>query len=351
MSEFDLDVLSVIGEAVLIARGEKIVFANSPAVAILGGKCIGKRVSTLLGTEISGMQADDFTANTGVNGKNCIIRATKRNREQIFVIKEVSLDNVAINDAFLYALRESLMIMSMSASRFRAQGEKTGNTDMLDMADSLNKSISSASRIMANITVVRGIQNGTVNFTPEPVDISGLFAEYTDIVSALIPNVKIDYEAPAGLQAKVDPALMKNLLSNLISNAVLHGKCARIHVRLIDSKETVVLAVDDDGCGIEMELLYNVFERYCGPMELSDMSRGAGIGLSAAMGIARLHGGTMLLESRVGRGTAVRVSLCKNGGKTALHTALASAEDVKDFITGLSDCEEQERFREVYADS
>ena len=57
MSEFDLDVLSVIGEAVLIARGEKIVFANSPAVAILGGKCIGKRVSTLLGTEISGMQA------------------------------------------------------------------------------------------------------------------------------------------------------------------------------------------------------------------------------------------------------------------------------------------------------
>lgn len=350
MSEFNPEVLSVIGEAVIVARGSSVVFSNAPAEALLGGSCIGRKLPTLLGAEISGMQANEFSATAVVNGKNCIIRSSRKGGEQIFVIKEADLGSATVNDAFLYAIRESLMIMSMSAARCRTLAEKKENPDLLDMANSMSKNISSAARLVANISVVRGLKSGTLTFSPKTVDAGKLFAEYTAIISSLLPDVKINYEAADGIHVKLDPDLVKHVFTNLISNAVIHGKSKNITVRVIDGSESIMLAVDDDGCGIESDQLYNIFERYRGVIELNNISRGAGLGLSVVMGIARLHGGTVMLESRAGRGTAVRVSMRKSGGRAALYSGLGTADDVKDFLVGLADCIEERRFSEVYGD-
>lgn len=348
MTEFNPDVLSVIGEAVIIARSGKIIFSNAPAAAILGAGTVGKRLSVVFGTDISGTQAEDFTANASVNGKNCIIRSSKRNGEQILVINEVKFNSSIINDAFLYSLRSSLMVMNMSAERCRKLAEECGNEKILVAADSMNKSLSSTARLTANVSAVCAIQSQTIRFAPKTLDVSRLFAEYSDIAAGLLPEVKISYEAPEGLQAAVDSDLMKHLFTNLISNSVQHGKCRKLRIRLIDSAENVILAINDDGCGIKSEELYNVFERYLSAMELADISRGAGLGLSVVMGIAHLHGGTVLLESRPEHGTAVRVSLRKNLGGATFYSGSITPEDVKDILTGLSDCVDEKKFREVY---
>ena len=350
MSEFSLDVLSVIGEAVVIARGGKIVFSNAPAAAILGGNAAGKSLSSVFGPDISASQGSEFTANISVNGKNCIIRSSRKNSEQIFVFNEAKYDSAMVNDAFLYSMRASLMVMNMSADRCRKLAEKSGSEEMFAVADAMSKNLASASRLVINVSDVCGLRSQTLRFCPKTLDITRLFSEYTDIAAALLPTVGISFEAPAGLQATVDSDLMKHLLTNLISNAVLHGQCGNLSIRLINSAEYVILAVNDDGCGIRSEELYNVFERYQGAIALADISRGAGLGLSAVMGIARLHGGTVLLESREGRGTAVRVSLRKNIGSTRLESFSPSPEDVRDILTGLADCVDEKYFREVYDD-
>lgn len=350
MSEFSSDVLSVIGEAVAVARNGKIVFSNIPAAAILGGDAVGKKLSSVFGAEFSGAQADDFTANLSINGKNCIARSTRRNGEQILVFREVNYDSAMINDAFLYSMRSNLMVMNMTADHIRRMAEESGSEEMLATADTMSRNLASASRLITNVSDVCGIQAQTLRFVPKTTDISRLFSEYTDIAASLLPEIDLSFEAPAGLEATVDNDLMKHLLSNLISNSVLHGKCRKLSIRLINAADNVILAVNDDGCGIRSEELYNVFERYRGTFALSDISRGAGLGLSAVMGIARLHGGTVLLESREGHGTAVWVSLRKNTVGTTMYSPGSPAEDVRDILTGLADCVEEKRFREAYGE-
>jgi len=348
MTVFNPDVLSVIGEAVVIARGGKISFLNTPAAAILGAGAMGKRLSAVFGTDIVGTQAGDFTANVCLNGKNCIIRSSKRNGEQILVLNEVKFNSSVINDSFLCSLRSSLMVMKLSVECCRKCAEASGSEELSAAADAMSKSLSCASRLAANVSAVCAIESKTLRFSPKTQDISRLFSEYADIAAALLPDVKISFEAPDGLQAAVDDDLMKHLLTNLISNSVLHGKCRKLRIRLIDSTENVFLAVNDDGGGIRSEELYNVFERYLGTMQLADISRGAGLGLTVVMGIAQLHGGTVLLESRPEHGTAVRVSLNKKSGGTALYSPSITPEDTQDILTGLSDCVDEKRFREVY---
>ena len=350
MSILNTDVLSVIDEAIIISRSHKIVFANYCAEVLLGRDITGKKLAAVLGENIACMQADDFTANTFLKGKNFIIRSSRKDRDQIFVIKEVKFNSFMFNDSFLFSLRSSLTIMNMSMEHYRRFAEKNRSEEMLELTDLMNKSLSSVSRLVENISVVSSLYAQSIRFSPKTLDICKLFAEYTDIIASLLPDIEICFEAPEALHTSVDTDLIKLLFTNLVSNSVLHGKCRKLHIRLLDSAEYLFLAVNDDGCGIQNEDLYNVFERYLDRIELKDMSRGAGFGLTVVMGIARLHGGTVLLESRADHGTALRVSLRKNTGGSAFYSYTPSTEDAEDFLRGLAGCVDEKRFRESYSE-
>ena len=77
-----------------------------------------------------------------------------------------------------------------------------------------------------------------------------------------------------------------------------------------------MLSVSDDGCGIPAGQLHETFERYRHSFDARQMGRGAGLGLSVVRGVAQLHGGTLLLESREGQGARVSVSLPENPNLT-----------------------------------
>ena len=141
------------------------------------------------------------------------------------------------------------------------------------------------------------------------------------------------------------------LVMNLLSNALLHARgCTRIVLSLHETRDQAVLSVDDDGCGISPGGLRTVFDRYRHGFDLSGMANGAGLGLTAVREIARVHGGTLLLESREGSGTAVRVSLSRK------LSPLVSVQDAgpawersyNSILTGLADCLPLSAFSGIY---
>ncbi|HKK71466.1 MAG TPA: ATP-binding protein [Candidatus Krumholzibacteria bacterium] len=109
-----------------------------------------------------------------------------------------------------------------------------------------------------------------------------------------------------------DASQIEQILLNLVMNAAeAQPGAGTITVSARPEDDTfIVLEVSDEGTGIEPSHLERVFDPF---FTTKDEGRGVGLGLSVVYGIVEAHGGTIEVESEVGRGTTFRVRLPRNG--------------------------------------
>jgi two-component system, NtrC family, sensor histidine kinase HydH len=124
-------------------------------------------------------------------------------------------------------------------------------------------------------------------------------------------HVTIDLDAPAALpDVAADSGQLEQVLVNLFLNAI--DACdSGGHVRARaatpnDDGARVWFEVSDDGCGIPDDALGRVLDPF---FTTKKRGQGTGLGLTIAADIVKNHGGTIEIESAVGRGTTVRFSL------------------------------------------
>ncbi len=108
-----------------------------------------------------------------------------------------------------------------------------------------------------------------------------------------------------------DPGLLQEVLMNLVLNAFdAVGEGGRVAIRTSAGSGTVVVVVEDDGCGIAAEDLPRVFDPF---FTTKEPGKGTGLGLSVALGIAEAHGGTLAVASRPGQGARFTLTLPVGG--------------------------------------
>jgi two-component system, OmpR family, sensor kinase len=110
---------------------------------------------------------------------------------------------------------------------------------------------------------------------------------------------------PEPLELLGDPDRLAQLLRNLTSNAVRSAGADKVQLaaRAVGSK--LELQVTDQGAGIPDELLPRIFDKFV----KGATSRGAGLGLAIVAQIAKAHGGEVVVQSEVGKGTVFTVRL------------------------------------------
>jgi len=128
---------------------------------------------------------------------------------------------------------------------------------------------------------------------------------------AAMARVRVEVVATAEMPVEVCAEQLAVLCSNLMVNAVQHsgeGSVVRVEVeRVLDAVE---MRVRDAGEGIEAEVLPYVFDRfYRSDPSRSRRTGGTGLGLSIVKAIVDRAGGSVVIESEVGRGTTVVVRL------------------------------------------
>ncbi len=108
-----------------------------------------------------------------------------------------------------------------------------------------------------------------------------------------------------------DGEALSRALFNLLDNAVKYsGDGPEIVLRVNGDGNNVCLEVTDNGIGISPREQQKVFERfYRSERALAGKIEGSGIGLTLVDHIVRAHGGKVLLESELGRGTKVTIQL------------------------------------------
>jgi two-component system OmpR family sensor kinase len=145
----------------------------------------------------------------------------------------------------------------------------------------------------------------------------GIFEKYTDYNSE---SEALEYLKSCGIVVDILPQVsdlemfqdetkFRQIVSNLIKNALHHRK-KRVDIRLELDGEHLVIAVADDGPGIEPEYHEMVFQRYAQLKECFIVPRkGHGLGLAGANIISRCLGGKLNLESEKGKGATFRLTL------------------------------------------
>ncbi len=124
-------------------------------------------------------------------------------------------------------------------------------------------------------------------------------------------GITVHVAGDPSVQARIDAPLLEQAIVNLVDNAVKYSP-PNTHVRVsAESREgEVVIAVTDQGRGIEAEHLPRVFERfYRTDKARSRAIGGTGLGLSIVKHVAEAHEGQVSVESAPGRGSTFRIHL------------------------------------------
>jgi signal transduction histidine kinase len=106
---------------------------------------------------------------------------------------------------------------------------------------------------------------------------------------------------------QLDAGLMVQLLMNLLTNAMQateRGGVLKVLVAPFPRRDGVVIAVSDTGCGIEPDHLDHIFDPF-----FTTKEEGTGLGLPICKQIVEQHGGTIQIESELGKGTRVMILL------------------------------------------
>ncbi len=116
-----------------------------------------------------------------------------------------------------------------------------------------------------------------------------------------------------------DRSQLLQVLTNLIVNSIqAMPKGGRLTITTAHDGDDVLLFVEDTGTGISDEVMQKIFDPF---FTTKDVDEGTGLGLSVVHGIVSSHGGTIEVESSVGRGTKFVIRLpiqtSANNGKSA----------------------------------
>lgn len=165
------------------------------------------------------------------------------------------------------------------------------------------------SRLVDDLRTLSLAEAGAITLHREPTDVARLL---TDSVASFRAQADgagvalVTANDDALPQADVDPVRMREVLSNLLSNALRYtprGGTVRVAASASDAR--IRVSISDTGPGIAADALPHVFDRFY----KSDESRGAGLGLAIAKSLLVAHGGDIEATSKLGQGTEMLFTL------------------------------------------
>jgi two-component system sensor histidine kinase/response regulator len=176
----------------------------------------------------------------------------------------------------------------------------------------LQRQLRRMDELVASMLDAAQLQDGKLRAMLERVELPPFLARVLEEWVELYPDYAIELGAVPEVEIAADPERLRQIIDNLISNAIKYGGEARSVTVACAADEThVSISVADRGKGIPAAELPHIFDRF--HRVAGQGGRGHGLGLFISAALARLHRGTLTVESEVGRGSTFTVRLPRAG--------------------------------------
>lgn len=326
----------------------QICYANHKASELLGysnEELIGKSIYSIYSDDIAALVKKGFKQLKQVGSKNVrsklkskdgeiieveIRSASMYNNKNEFVrtysiVRDLSELNVLkaqikqssklasigeFASGIMHDIKNPLSIITLNIDRIGMMLKMSKQDDIPEVLEKLKNGADKINKLCNRTTAF--VRNEVEE--PKEVDIYEVIDETVIMVESKIKGsgTTLINNIPEGeLIVECRPNQIEQVFMNLIGNACdeLKDKDLReVTLSVKDNGDSIAISVKDTGGGIPKENIEHVFESF---FTTKDKDKGTGLGLSVTNNIVREHGGTIEIDSEVGKGTVFTVNLFK----------------------------------------
>lgn len=320
-SRLEITVRSL-GDALVILDDDGVVTAANPRAAeLVPALSLGTATATSDGAELLPVPLRDaLESEVAVERDGRTLAVTAAALEQggghVLTVRDVS------ERARLERLKSEFVATASHELRspltsIKGFVELLGETDGLsprqrEFLDIVGVSTNRLVDLVNDLLDVARVEAGAVEIHRRPTDLSDVVSEVTRMLEPRLAErgQELTVALPADLpRALVDPARIRQILTNLLTNAHLYtGENGQLGVAVRAREHTVSIAISDTGRGMSAADAEHVFDRFYRAGG-GDDGAGTGLGLAIVKSLVDLHGGRIEVVSALGEGTTFTVVL------------------------------------------
>lgn len=342
-------------DPVVCERGGMVVSMNPSAVALFGSDLTGHFISALIPETVLSVKDAPFIASAIIEGKTATISCTSFAdlRLYSFIIPDLGEEKPAQMPFSVY-IREIANTIKVTSEQIMRQSEAYHDEKMDRYSAIMLHNSSKLKRLVSNYSLLTACISNTQPFQPITISVNQVCSSVVEAVSDLAQahGIKLEFISESEVLASVDPELCRVMLMNLLSNSLINTPSGgKIQVSLRSNASQFSITVADNGNGIPPEELSTIFTRYNKPAVLDNGQISAGLGLAVAEQIARLHNGTIIIQSVPGKGSTIAARFTRKSDTTlmvpwsgyqssltdSVMTELSTWLTWKDYLIGFTD--------------
>jgi len=257
--------------------------------------------------DVLGRSLNKMAQNLQAMIKNLAV--AKEDAESANKAKSVFLANMS------HELRTPLNAVLGFSQFMRNDPSTTG--DQREYLDIINRSGEHLLTLINDVLDMSKIEAGRIILEPKDFDLGGMIRDIIDMMNIRAKakglQLTLDQSSDFPRYIHVDPAKLRQMLINLLGNAIKHTNEGGITLRLRatptdDSKVCLVCEVEDSGSGIAEKDLGRIFDPFVQSGEQND-AKGTGLGLAITRQYVGLMGGELSVESELGKGSVFRFEI------------------------------------------
>lgn len=210
-----------------------------------------------------------------------------------------------------HEFRTPMTVAAGFAEMLRNQYDRLTEEKRRALLDRILESIWRVTGMLEDVLAINRVDQGKLTFSPARLDLAGLVS---DVVEEIKLTDKAEHSfavdaAPVPPEACADENLLRQILNNLLTNAIRYSPPASsIHVRLRCEDQLATLEIEDHGIGIPPEDQPRIFDPFERGRNVG-RTRGSGLGLHIVKRLVELHRGKITFVSQLGSGSTFTVQI------------------------------------------
>ena len=290
-----------------------IAYMNPPALDLFGRSKLGLKEQALLPDYILDITSESFVASVKIENQIVTVSRTSFMNQKLysFILPNPHDDEIIIHSVSA-CMRELTNGIKTNSDLITALSHSYEDPILIQYSAVLKHYSAKMKRLVNNYTLFSAFRQGTQSFNPVMLSIGNICKTICEEVEAysLPHNIALSFSCENDIIASVDQELLYQMILNLVSNSLNHmPDGGKVQLTLSSNRNNIVISVEDNGVGMSSEVLCNVFKSYTTPIDLSMGGFNAGLGLVVSDYVAKMHGGTLIIESKEKIGTKVIIQI------------------------------------------